>query len=277
MLFPTHAEAPVAVDHRPRRHGLAWIAGATLLVLAGSGAAYLYTWYDREALSLLVARDPLERQSGAHLVAEHNTPRAVQYIRRILSSEREPYSGVREAWIHSLGVRGDVADFDLAVRMAQTDDDAYVRHTAWVAAARIAPDRFPAAASQTPRHDRRWDQIGRAAGWLCIGDRRGVDVLFHWAVAGDPHQRQMCCRALNRDLAPLLEAAGRWPLGYTLRGGETWPAEVVAEIRERCVEAELARVAAHCDTQLAQRSDLRRDVGRISGARERLARFLTAP
>ncbi len=206
------------------------------------------------------------------MAAEH-APRAARLIARRLAREIDP--GVREAYVYALGWAGRPQDFDLIADIVRNDLAPYNRHTAWLSAARLDPERFRDLAATTAVGPDGWDQIGLAYAWLEVGDVRGVDELLHWAVAGASGQRAGAARALYRRVAPLLDAAGHWPLDVTVKDGEEWPAELVAAIRRRCAELDLQALAADTHPHTARAVAVRRNAGKLHRARERLARLLT--
>ena len=122
-----------------------------------------------------------------------------------------------------------------------------------------------------------WDQIGHAAALLELGDTGEASVLLHWATAGDAPQQKAASLALYRGVAPLLETIGRWPLDATVHEGELWPADLVADVRQRCRGLNLQAIADDTRIHLAYESRLRRDVARLTSLRNRLTRYLWAP
>ena len=214
----TQPAPPEAVPARWRRRFALALAALGTLFLGTCAVAWesFTTRHDRAALRLLESADPDARRLGAALAAREEAPQAVRMIARVLAQQGEPDPAVRESCVHALGRHGQLADFDIAANIVQNDPDPYVRQVAWVAAARLDPERFRGLAGQTPGGDDPWDQIGRAGAWLEIGDVRGVDELLHWAAEGDPHQRRVASLALYRGVAPLLEAVGRWPIQHTV-------------------------------------------------------------
>lgn len=247
---------------------------AAVALAAGGGAWYLLaTQEDRQALRLLQSDDPDERRDGAWLAASERVQPALAWMAAHLPDE--PEFDMRERYIYALGRSRRPAYFDLVAKTACEDPSPYVRGAAWLAAARLDQDRFQLAAHDAPRSPEAWDQIGLAAAWLEAGDVRGLDDLCRWAVEGTPAQRDRASLALVRGIAPLLEAAGRWPLEVELVEGEPWDAGLVAEIRSRCDTIDLPRLAAEARGRLAGDLSLRRETGRVLRARERLARILS--
>jgi hypothetical protein len=232
------------------------------------------TRHDRAAQRLLESADPDARRLGASLAAREEAPHALHAIGHTLTQHTEFDPAVRESCVYALGRRGESGDFDVVAQVTRDDADPYVRHAAWIAAARLDPERFRALASQAPDGGEAWDRIGLACGRLEIGDMTGMDELLRWAAEGDPHQQRVASLALYRGVAPLLEAVGRWPLQFPVREGQPWPAELVAEVRRRCSGLDLRAIAADTRPHVIRAAAVRRDVGRLNATRGRLARFL---
>lgn len=259
-----------------RRRG--WTAGGlTALVLAAAVVAVEYQRIgrpDREALVLLRSPQDEARKLGAWLVAREHAPAALQYIADALDAQSETDAAVRESFVYALGRAGDPRFTEHVARVVREDPDAYVRQAAWVATARLDAARFRALAAEIPPRPDPWDQLGRACAWLELGDLRGVDTLLDAAVAEDEQQRRVVALALYRGVAPLLEAAGRWPIQYAVHEGQPWPAEVVAEVRRRAAELDLTALAADTRRHVAKAALVRRNVWRLHHTRDRLAAYL---
>lgn len=260
-----------------RRRSQRWLrsVAAALPVLAALPIGACRSEAD-EVLALLRAADPDARQRGAWRAAREPTAAALELMAAQLAAGREASPDVRESYVYALGRAGAVRYFDLVAQAVRGDESAFVRQAAWLAAARLDPARFRALAAEVPVGDDPWDRIGLAAAWLTLGDLRGVPDLLDGAADGTPAQRQVCSLALSRGLAPLLEAAGRWPLDAWLRESETWPEALVAEVRRRCLGLDLQAIADDTLAHAARQAALRRNVARLTGARERIARLLRA-
>jgi len=232
--------------HRTRISVVLVLAG--FLLLSGIGGALATRWRQRSALDDLARRVAERHQTDPH---------------------------AREAAVFALGRSSRPEFFDIVATAVRNDEDPYVRQTAWLAAARLDAERFRALAA-APLHDDAWDQLGRAAGWLEIGDTRGVGDLLSFAAQGQPGQQHRACLALYRGVAPLLEIVGRWPIEYRVREGEDWPAALVAEVRQRCAALDLQQIADEARPHAARLAGLHRDVARVTSLRERVARFLEA-
>lgn len=260
--------------HALRHFGLLVVVGAAVALAGLLAYNRSQGWPDRQALRRLGSADGRVRQEGAALACERDAPLARRLMAERLASGSEPHAGARESYVHTLGLSGDARYFGIVFRVAEQDPDGYVRHASWLAAARLNADRFRAVAAWPPGRPDPWDRVGLAAAWLEVGDFRGLEDLFEFAVRGDENQRRAAALALGREVAPLLEAAGRWPMGFTLAEGEVWPAALVAEVQRRCGAADLAALSRHSGPVVARTAALRRDIGRITATRERIAALL---
>ncbi len=77
-----------------------------------------------------------------------------------LADGGEALADVREAFVYSLGQHEQTRHFDIVADLALADPSGYVRQSAWLAAARIAPHRFRA----------------RGAGAACPAGRSGASA-----------------------------------------------------------------------------------------------------
>ncbi len=256
-----------------------WLPAMVVAAIAAGTSATLgwrlLVWYrSSRIMQLLQAGSPDSRKAGAWEAADRKTPRAIGFIADQLAASAEPDPQVRESYVYALGRAGGPQHFDLVAALIEREPAGWVRQAAWLAAARLAPERFAELAARHGDSEQPWDQIGVAAAWLELGDVRGVEVLLHWAVRGDAGQRQASSAAMYRRLAPLLEALGRWPLRAQPAEGQTWSPELVAAIADRCRQLDLPAIAADLRRALERSAGLRRDLGRLNGARRRLARLL---
>jgi len=242
-----------------------------LLILLTSRSAP----FDAELVRLLSIGSTEQRKQAAWRVAEERAGvEASLAIRPRLETGEEPDPDVREAYVYALGRVGAAGFAETVETLARTDESGYVRAAAWLALARIDADRFRQLVAAQPTPDDPWDRIGVAQGWAEHGDYRGLDELLHWAVHGDHSQRVVAGRALYSSLAPVLEAVGRWPLDADPQPGEPWPAELLTQVAVRATGLELESLAREVWSRFEATKRVRRNVRRLTGARERLAQLL---
>ncbi len=230
---------------------------------------------DQMTLRALQSADPQRRCSAAATVGA-GKPRALDYIAARLAGDQEPAAEVRASYVDAL-VRGarqrDARALDV---VAQRDADGDLRRRAWLGLARLDPTAFAASAATLPAAPEPWDRVGLAAAWLITGDLRGIDDLFHWARAGDADLRRAACHALYHGVAPLLEAVGRWPADAQVAELDVWPAELVSEVEQRCRSLDLQALARQAQAHTAQAWPVRRNLARLTRAREIIARLIGA-
>lgn len=275
-----------STDSRPQRQSsvpwgryLAVTVGAVMLLgLTGGSLAWLLAGrHDREALELLASTDPEARRVGAWRTTQHDSMlHSRRAIIEALESRSEAVPAVRESYVHALGRTRDADCFPLIASVLQNDPDAYVRHTAWIAAARVDPEGFRRLAAEVPERDEAWDELGRACAWLELGELRGIDDLLEWAAAGEVAQQRVASLALMRGVAPLLDAAGRWPRAYVVREGERWSRELVDLVAARLVGLDVQAVADQIAPSVERAAEVRRVVRRLTSTRDRIARLLVA-
>jgi|GEM_PF-1188563 len=254
--------------------GLALAAIVIVLLATALGGWWWCNRFDREAVALLESPEPEYRKLGAWLTASHAAPRARSMIAERLRSGVENDASVRESYVYALGRAAQPEFFEIIAAVIRQERAPYVRQAAWVAAARTNPAGFRRLADEVPESDAGWDRLGRACAYLEIGDMRGVTTLLDFAAGPDAEHRRVASHALYRLVAPLLEAAGRWPLAAAVRDTDTWPPELVAEIRRRCEELDLQAVADDTRPHLGRSAFIRRNVWRLTSTRDRLARLL---
>jgi len=247
------------------------VGGSLLLIRLTSRPAAV----DARLVRLLRAGSTEQRKQAAWRVAEERAGvEASLAIRPRLETGEEPDPDVREAYVYALGRVGAAGFAETVETLARTDESGYVRAAAWLALARIDADRFGRLVASQPMPEDPWDRIGVAQGWAEHGDYRGLDELLHWAEHGDHSQRVVAARALLNSVAPVLEAVGRWPLGADPKPDEPWPAELVAEAGRRARGLNLESLATEVRSRFEATRRVRRNVSRLTGARERLAQLL---
>jgi len=252
---------------------------AGLLALGVSAAVALTAMQQarlrQRLLAGLESPDREVRRQAAWTAAElRQTAIAPRLIEQLAG--REPDEGVREAYVYALGRMGDPAYFDALTTVIRDDPSGYVRCAAWLAAARADPQRTRARLAVAPPPTDPWDRIGQAQARVATGDVSGFEELLYRAEHGEAPRREVAARALYKWLRPLLDAAGRWPLDANAREGEIWPEALTAELRQRCAELPLAQIAADTLQHAPRSEQFRRNVWRLTRARERLAAVLFA-
>ncbi len=258
------------------------IGRAALVLLMMVGALVLLSggWLAQRRLSRaalaaeLAAADSATRKRAAWRVAERQDQSQAHQLAAILDRAGEADPDVREALVHSLGLMREPLHFATAARVAELDESGYVRQAAWLAAARLDPERLRTfVADRPPPHDS-WDRIGQAVGRLTAGDAAGVSALIEVAASGPPDARQHATHLIQTRLAPLLELAGQWPLAPPSLEQGHWPAKFLLELSQRCQRIDLDALARRALRLEESARRLRRDIGRITHGRERLARLL---
>jgi hypothetical protein len=231
------------------------------------------TRYREEMMGALRSADPSTRKQAAWRIVERPDPLLAAYlVEGVLGAESDP--DVREAFVYSLGKLADPHNFAAIEIAIDSDPSGYVRAAAWLAAARCDPEHFRTLVTTRSPPTAVWDRIGQGQGWLLIGNVRGVEDLLRQAVEGDAPQRQVCARALSHWLRPLLDAAGRWPIDAQVSPGQSWPPDLVSEVKRRCTVLDLQAIAD--DTRRLSESARRvgRNVRRLTRARDLLAGLL---
>lgn len=275
------AAIPIASVRRPRGRWLA-IAGAAVV---GVPALIALFWFfspssphvhaeeRRRLRNELAHGDEQARKEAAWRLIEEPDPIAESFlVQGLFGAEESP--DVREAFVYTLGRLGHDENLGAVEHVIALDPDGYVRAGAWLALARLAPERVSALVEQYASRVDTWDRIGMAQAQACSGDASGYPVLLRFAVDGDAGQREVASRALTKWVRPVLESVGRWPLDAVVHEGEIWPAELVAEIEGRCGELDLraaAKVFHAFEKPLAR---ARRHADRVLRVREELAAVL---
>lgn len=187
---------------------------------------------------------------------------------------REPEPNVREAYVYSLGIIGDLRNFAGIERTLDADSSGYVRCAAWLAAARMDPEHFRTLSAARGVPNNPWDRLGIAQARLSLGDARDLEVLFNEARKTDADRGLIASRALLKWLRPALDAVGRWPLRFENPEKLPWPAEWLDELEQRCASLDIADIVKDTHRQLAAAERVRRNIMRINGARAEILRFI---
>lgn len=271
---------PAAV---PRRTVLArekqvwlWLAIATL---AAAGCAVLGVWINalvREELveARLGSPDPEIRQRAAWSAADERYEECLAIVRNSVRDgiERDPQ--VLEAFVYSLGLVRAASDWDIVAPLAESHAEGLIRQAAWLAAARIDPDRCAIVLERTPPPRDDWDRLGRANAQCQLGRDGGVATLLALARNGTDSQRIIASRSIAKFVKPALEALGRWPLDLEAPIGSAWRADELDQIASRCSVAGLGPVMSVAQTAESRSREIRRKQSKLTRARERIARVL---
>jgi len=231
--------------------------------------------YREEMTRALRSPQPQIRKQAAWAVIERPDPSLETFMVRGVMGE-EPDPDVREAYVYTLGRLSRPRNFAAIESAIDVEPSGYVRAAAWLAAARCDRQHFHTLAATRRQPEPPWDQIGIAQGRLCLDDVQGVNVLLYWARRGDASQRQVASRALFKWLRPLLDVAGRWPVDADVGEGQPWPAGLVDEIERRCAALDLQAIADDTRRHRAPAERVRRNVARLTRAREDLVSLLFA-
>ncbi len=231
--------------------------------------------HDRAALAQLMVDQRLARHNGALEAAGEKTPHADELMATRLLADTEPDPALREVYVYALGRSEQPNHFDVIAHVIKTDNAPAVRHAAWIAAARLDPVRFRAFAEESPPPTAPWDEIGRAFAWLEVGDTRGVDTLFEWALEGTPRQQSVAGVALYRGIGPLLESAGCWPIDAGIAPDKDWTDAQVRLVRRRAARLNLQAIANDTMTHIRRSRPVHKKMGRLYSTRDRIARLLS--
>ncbi len=253
-----------------------WLAVAGV---ASGGCAVAGVW-----ISALVRAERVEsrlrspeadvRQRAAWVAADERLEECLATIRTAVREGRERDPRALEAFVYALGLVGAPGDWDLLAGVAQTHPDGYVRQAAWLAAARVSPERCGELLKGAPEPDNDWDRLGRASAQCELGDVAGVPALLELAGRGDDAQRVIASRSLAKYVKPALESLGRWPLDLEAPVGAAWRGEDLVRIAARCDAPGLGAVLASAATHEQRSREIRRKQLRLTRARDRIARIL---
>lgn len=252
-----------------------------MLIFAALAAAYPL-WSPRAAAqrtrtairALLRSSSEADRKSGAWSVIDNPDPFLVADLEAMVFGD-EPSPDVREAAAYALGHVRRAESLAALEQAVVFDPSGYVRAAIWLAAARIDPACVPRWIESYGGRKDAWDRLGVAQARLAAGDASGIGELLDLAAGGDEGQRVVAARALERDVRPLLEELGRWPIAWEPRIGEPWPARLLAEVRVRLAQFDVAVALPRSQAARRASEPLRRELGRITKARGVLAAWLS--
>ena len=248
------------------------VAAAVIILISLWGAR---VWKgEASVLEALNSHDAGAQKQAAWRVGRGGYPKSAALIRNLLGDGNVADSDVRETHVYALGQLGDARDFDLLSGLLTSDESGYVRQSAWLSAARCDPARCRALLESIPMSSDAWDRIGTAKAQLQLRDTQGIQELLRFAAVGDSNQRVVCGRALYASLAAALTALGRWPLEAAVNADGSWPSELVDEVGRRCAPVDLHTLLNQMRAHVERSQDVIRSKARLTGARERIARFL---
>jgi len=263
----------------PRRLRSAAIVLAVLAGLAWGGFEVFDRTINSEqirARNKLFSPDPEIRKRGAWMAAETHSEPAARMMNVLLRSNAEPSDDLRETYVYALGKGEWPFALQTLEDLLTREPSGYVRAATWLAISRISPERFAELDRSGYGPREAWDRIGLAQGWFQLDDSRGLEVLLATAVDGDDGQREVASRALYKWVRPLLETAGRWPIEASVQEGQTWPAELVADVRRRGAGLDLRSIAQGSREYWEPTERLQKNVRKITKTRDRIAAVLFA-
>jgi HEAT repeat protein len=248
-----------------------------VLAVAGLAAAWLelrprarMAAQRSRLMTELAAPDAQRRVRAAREVAQSGDPQLFARLQAGVMGD-ETDAGVRDAMVNSLGRIGTAAFLAGPRFAAQLDPDGNVRAQGWLALARISPQRFEELRSEATSDDD-WQRLGIADALLELGDTSGVADLLRLAREGDAGQKRFARQSIRKRLRPFLDAVGRWPVAAD-RDAELSD-DSAAEIEKRVATLEPAALMNDTRPHLVQTELFRRDVRRLTNARERIVRVL---
>lgn len=225
-----------------------------------------------EIRAALASDDARVRKQAAWRAIEEPDPFSeVALTQMVLGGEED--AAVREACVYALGRIGKPENFAAVEFAIDLDDSGVVRASAWVAAARLDPDHCRRLLESAKSGDE-WDRLGVAHARLLLGDVSDVATLLTLAESSDWGLSCGAGAALQRGLRPLLEAIGRWPLKSDPPLNAPWPAGLIATVRERSNEIDLAALAADTLPRIAEARRAKRGIEKVKTARERISAWL---
>ena len=240
---------------------------------------------DGHLRKVLATGDADSRRAVLWRVADHGRVALTPSVARLLATDAS--RDVREAAAYCLGRLASSAAGPPLSAALDNESSGFVRQAIWLALARAdAPafrQRAAASASQLaterdhsadqdPNAD--WDELGVIQGRMELGDYRDLERLFALAASADAWPRQLACRAVQRWVAPLMDAAGCWPLAAEDGPPHEWPPELLAEIRRRALTLRMQPLADDCRRHLARAHDIQVYRAKLNKASALLAKVL---
>lgn len=222
--------------------------------------------------------DPNVRQQAGWLVVDEYEHELVDRLLTHLDSG-EPDPRVREALAYAVGRVGNEREHVAPLmKVLRRERDGYARQAMWLALARLDEDAFKQwadadaqGATQDP-----WDLVGIGNGRMQLGDFRDLPALLVFAADEEAPQRDIARQALLKEVRPVLEAIGRWPLSLDTDPQHVgnWSRAEVATLAARCAEVDLQPIADRVEKTRFEARRVLFSIGKILKARETLAGWL---
>jgi hypothetical protein len=183
---------------------------------------------------------------------------------------------VLESYVYAFGIRfantGQYAD--PIADLIKSDTANFPRQAAWLALARIDRDKFLSLAGEYAQSANAWDQWGQLRGRLELGDYSDLSALWQWGARDDADRRHHAARVFREKLAPLLEAVGQWPAELDTKAPHTWQPEDFTQLQTATAGLDLVALAADCQPQFERSKPIRSMLGKVTGGRNRIKRWL---
>ncbi len=261
-----------------------WIAALSLTLLALLAYVGIFWLRPRVRHEYIRARlaeqlssaNPAERIDAAWHFIDSPEPDIETRLTAGLMGD-EPDAEVREAYAGALGRFAHPRNLGPLRHAIDLDTSGEVRASAWLAVARVDRAAFETACAEKGPAADPWDQIGQAQGRLHLFDMSGVPTLLHFAGHGEQAERIIASKAVFKNLRPLLDSVGRWPIEATQHEGVAYPTELTEEIARRCDGLDLAMISRDIAQHSQEAERIKRTIRRLTGGRERIARFLSSP
>jgi HEAT repeat protein len=277
----TQSEPPKTPKTTARRRLLArfrrlsaWWLPAGLAVAAIAIWVTLEQLDDREAsIDVWLNASTAEfRKRAAWRIAGEDARGYVDELVAALPRERD--DGAREAYIYALGHVGNPTHAPIIEQVLETEADGFVRQAAWLALARLAPERFIALRGQAGMVRDRWDRLGIAIARIDRGNFSALSTLLEIAEDPDISRRYIARRAIEKYVQPWMEIAGRWPLEAATQPIEQWTPATLAEIRRRAAEIAISDVVVEVAAALEHAEPMRTSLRRMTRTRDWMAGLL---
>lgn len=206
--------------------------------------------------------------------ANSRTRDAAALLNQIRQADVPP--DVLESYIYAVGrhYAGTGVSAEIIVERIQNETPDFPRQAAWLALARIAPNKYRTLADEYAQSENDWDHWGMLRGRLELGDYSDIVILWKWGASDDWDRRQHTARVANARLAPLLETQGRWPIELEDRAPDTWMSDDFETLRAQVAMIDLVALAEDCLPHFERSRDVRSTMGKVTGGRDRIKRWL---